>query len=173
MLLPSGRSGSNGYDSITDKMVWDTDSGTSAAEPSAPNGARKLSCAVALLLIRPLLFTVFDQGHRFHVKRHVRGIFVLYCPSSLKDDNLTPPVMAAPISPAELQYYQEHASDSQQPNLIATIVLCLVLPIFAVGLRFFARWRMRAGYKADDWLILLALVRLQSHFFHLISFQTG
>ena len=69
--------------------------------------------------------------------------------------------MAAQIPPAEFKYYEEHAGDNLQPNLIATIVLCLVLPCIAVSLRFFARWRMRAGYKADDWLILLALVRVK------------
>ena len=66
--------------------------------------------------------------------------------------------MAPPIPPEQLQYYIEHADDNQQPNLIATVVLCLALPCIAVFLRFIARWRMQAGYKADDWLILLALV---------------
>lgn len=65
--------------------------------------------------------------------------------------------MAAEIPPAQLKYYEEHASDNQQPNLIATIVLCLALPCIAVALRFLARWRTHAGFKADDWLILLAL----------------
>lgn len=68
--------------------------------------------------------------------------------------------MAAPISPAQLDYYEEHASDNQQPNLIATIILCLVLPCIAVFPRFVARWKNHAGYKADDWLILLSLVPL-------------
>jgi hypothetical protein len=68
--------------------------------------------------------------------------------------------MSAQIPPAELKYYQEHASDNQQPNLIATIVLCLVLPCIAVFLRFLVRWRTKAGFKADDWLILLALVMM-------------
>ena len=67
--------------------------------------------------------------------------------------------MAAPIPPAQLEYYEKHASDNQQPNLIATIVLCLALPCIAVFLRFLARWLNHAGYTADDWLILLALVR--------------
>lgn len=70
--------------------------------------------------------------------------------------------MAAPIPPAQLKYYEEHASDNQQPNLIATIVLCLVLPCIAVFLRFLARWINNAAYKADDWLILSALVRKNS-----------
>lgn len=66
--------------------------------------------------------------------------------------------MSAPIPPDQLEYYERHASDNQQPNLIATIILCLALPCIAVFLRFIARWRTRASYKADDWLILLALV---------------
>lgn len=62
------------------------------------------------------------------------------------------------FTPAQIKYYEEHASDNQQPNLIATITLCLALPCIAVFLRFLARWRTRAGFKADDWLILVALL---------------
>ena len=68
--------------------------------------------------------------------------------------------MSAPIPPEQLKYYEEHASDNRQPNLIATITLGLALSCIAVILRFIARWRTRAGYRADDWLILLALVRI-------------
>lgn len=63
------------------------------------------------------------------------------------------------ISPEEMQYYLDHANDNKQPNLIATCVLCMFLPAIAVFLRFFSRWRSQAGFKADDWLILFALVR--------------
>ena len=66
--------------------------------------------------------------------------------------------MPVPIPPAQLKYYEDHASDNQQPDLIATIVLCIALPCIAVFLRFFARWRIRAGHDWDDWLIALALV---------------
>ena len=68
--------------------------------------------------------------------------------------------MATTIPPDQLKYYEDHASDSQQPNLIATIVLCLALPCIAVVLRFVARWSNRASYGWDDWLIALALVLL-------------
>ena len=64
----------------------------------------------------------------------------------------------AAVTPEQYQYYMQHADDNKQPNLIATIILCLILPCIAVALRFFARWTIRAGYKADDWLILAALV---------------
>jgi hypothetical protein len=70
--------------------------------------------------------------------------------------------MSAQISPAQLEYYEEHASDNQQPNLIAMIVFCLALPRIAVLPRLLARWRTKAGCKADDWLILLALVQSTS-----------
>lgn len=68
--------------------------------------------------------------------------------------------MAASIPPAQLKYYEKHASDNVKPNLIATAVLGLVIACIAVLLRFVARWKQRASFKADDWLILLALVRL-------------
>lgn len=70
--------------------------------------------------------------------------------------------MSAPISSAQLESYEDHVSDKQQPNLIAMIFLCLALPRIAVLLRLLARWRTEAGYKADDWLILLALVQSTS-----------
>lgn len=66
--------------------------------------------------------------------------------------------MSATLTQAQVQFFESHADDDLQPNLIATIVLCLALPGIAVVLRFLARWRVRAGYKIDDWLILLALV---------------
>ena len=37
--------------------------------------------------------------------------------------------MSVPIPPDQLGYYEKHADDTQQPNLIATIILCLALPI--------------------------------------------
>lgn len=40
-------------------------------------------------------------------------------------------------------------------GVISTIIPATLL----VGLRFFARVQSRAGLKADDWLILAALVR--------------
>ncbi|KAL8821484.1 MAG: hypothetical protein Q9191_007297 [Dirinaria sp. TL-2023a] len=66
--------------------------------------------------------------------------------------------MAESIPPAQLQYYEKHASDNMKPNLIAAAVLGLVIACIAVLLRFIARWKQRASVKADDWLILLALV---------------
>lgn len=66
--------------------------------------------------------------------------------------------MSATIPPAQLKCYEDHASDNQQPNLIATIVLGLGLACIAVILRFLARWHTRAGHDWDDWLIALALV---------------
>ncbi|KAL8934941.1 MAG: hypothetical protein Q9216_005658 [Gyalolechia sp. 2 TL-2023] len=64
------------------------------------------------------------------------------------------------LSPEQLEFFQRHASDNKQPNLIATIILCLFLASLGVFLRFLARWRNKASFMADDWLILAALIPL-------------
>ena len=67
--------------------------------------------------------------------------------------------MASAIPPAQLEYFEEHAGDNVQTDLIVIPVVCLVIACTAVFLRFVARWKNRAPLQADDWLILLSLVR--------------
>ena len=67
--------------------------------------------------------------------------------------------MAVPIPPAQIEYFEEHASDNVQISLIVIPVVCLVVAYTAVFLRFIARWKNRASFQTDDWLILLSLVR--------------
>ena len=62
------------------------------------------------------------------------------------------------LTKAQLEYMFEHGDDNKQPNLIATCVLCMFVPAVAVALRFLARYRVVAGLRLDDWLILAALV---------------
>ena len=74
-------------------------------------------------------------------------------------------------SPADLAYQEMHVSDTLVPNIIAVNVICFTIACVAVALRFLARRMARIRYEADDWLILVALVRgiplLQSGFgFH-------
>ena len=66
--------------------------------------------------------------------------------------------MATPTA-AQIQYMQEHINDSLVPNLIAANVICSVVSLVAVVARFVARRLIRAPYKWDDWLIVLAWVK--------------
>ena len=83
---------------------------------------------------------------------------VLHQPGNPRRD-LSDLTMAAPMPPEQLEYYEEHASDTVQPNLIATIVLGLAVACLAVILRFLARRMNKLPFRADDWLVLLALVQ--------------
>ena len=62
------------------------------------------------------------------------------------------------LSAQEIQYMREHAKDDKRANLYACVACCAILPSIAVLLRFVARRRIHAPLKADDYLVLLALV---------------
>lgn len=62
-------------------------------------------------------------------------------------------------SPAELMEQKMHVSDTMVPNIIAANAICFTIACIAVILRFLARRMARVRYEADDWLIVVALVR--------------
>ena len=64
----------------------------------------------------------------------------------------------ATLSPEDAVYMREHANDDKRANLYACVACCIILPFTAVVLRFLARQRAHAAYKADDYLVLSALV---------------
>ncbi len=65
--------------------------------------------------------------------------------------------MAAP-SPAEIQHQKEHIHENRSPDIIASHKICFVLACIAVILRFISRRVGKNPIKADDWLIVAALV---------------
>ena len=62
------------------------------------------------------------------------------------------------LSAQEILYMREHAKDDKRANLYACVACCAILPFTAVILRVVARRRIHAPLKADDYLVLLALV---------------
>ncbi|KAL8836137.1 MAG: hypothetical protein Q9170_003030, partial [Blastenia crenularia] len=64
------------------------------------------------------------------------------------------------FSPEQMAYFEKHHSDNKQPLLIAIAVLILTQACIGVFLRFLSRWRNKTSLRADDWLILFALVPL-------------
>ena len=66
----------------------------------------------------------------------------------------------ASLTPSEMQYQLAHASEDRSVNVIAAVSTCLCLAFIAVGLRFFARKLTKTPFGADDWMILVALVRV-------------
>ncbi|KAH8694199.1 hypothetical protein BGW36DRAFT_463777 [Talaromyces proteolyticus] len=76
----------------------------------------------------------------------------------------------AGISPDELKYMEEHASDSKVGNIIASVISCGCIAYFAVGLRFYARNMVKFGVGLDDLAILAALIVFTGFF---IGFALG
>jgi len=64
----------------------------------------------------------------------------------------------ATSSPAEMQQLEAHKTDTQQPNIIAALIVCSILAYTAVALRLFARHKQKVNLGADDWWIMGALV---------------
>ena len=56
---------------------------------------------------------------------------------------------------------RKHVNDDRRANLYATVACCIVLLSIAVALRFIARGRIRAPFKADDYLVLSTIVIVQ------------
>jgi hypothetical protein len=69
--------------------------------------------------------------------------------------------------------HQDRSAVSQYNSkvLVGAGSMLTVIPVFVVGLRFYARRKIRTHYGIDDWMILLALVRPQAphHFGTLVE----
>lgn len=80
------------------------------------------------------------------------------------------------LSPEQIQYFKQHASDSYVPGLTAVHVVGLVFAFTLVGLRVYARRVAKAAFGMDDWLIVAALVPLAAYVITgriLISYGNG
>lgn len=49
-------------------------------------------------------------------------------------------------------------TSSQEGSITAAAVIMLLLATLTASLRFYTRWKLLNGLKADDWLVLVALV---------------
>lgn len=67
--------------------------------------------------------------------------------------------MALPTS-EEIQYQEEHIHDDRSGNIVTSHAICIALAAIAVLLRLIARRMCKASIRADDWMIIVALVRL-------------
>lgn len=62
------------------------------------------------------------------------------------------------LSPADIAYQLAHIHEDKRTQAITALVVLSVLATIAVALKFAIRWRLRAGFQADDYAIVLALV---------------
>ena len=64
-----------------------------------------------------------------------------------------------PLPPAEAQYQLDHINDSRVKDLLSSQIACFAPATIAVILRFVSRRVSKIAIKADDWMIVVALVR--------------
>ncbi len=64
------------------------------------------------------------------------------------------------LPPAQAEYQLEHVEESRVNDVLSSLISCLVIATVAVILRFISRRMVKTGVKADDWMIIAALVRI-------------
>lgn len=63
------------------------------------------------------------------------------------------------LPPEEAQYQLAHVHDSKRKSIAAAYIACVPIIFLAVILRFVSRRIGRTAYGADDWIMVLGLVR--------------
>lgn len=63
------------------------------------------------------------------------------------------------LTDEEAAYQLAHLDDTKGPSIIASVFILSLLSTIAVAVRLAIRWRTKAGFKADDYLIFVAGVR--------------
>ena len=63
------------------------------------------------------------------------------------------------LTQQEILYEMEHIGDNKGPSLIAAYAVCISLAYVAVFLRFISRRIGKNALLADDWMVVVALVR--------------
>ena len=61
----------------------------------------------------------------------------------------------------QIEYMEVHKGDDLRRAVITADSLCVVAAYTGVAMRMISRRLVRAGYKADDWLILAGLVSIE------------
>ena len=62
------------------------------------------------------------------------------------------------LPPAEAQYQLDHINQSRVHDIVSSHIACLVIAVAAIILRFISRRMSKTAIKADDWMIVAALV---------------
>ena len=63
------------------------------------------------------------------------------------------------ITPTEIRYELQHVEDDRRISFIASLTICTCLAVVATALRFVSRSVSKASVQADDYWVLIALVR--------------
>ena len=62
------------------------------------------------------------------------------------------------LPPAEAQYQLDHVHESRVRDIVSAHISCFTILAVAIILRFIARRMSKTSIKADDWMIVAALV---------------
>ena len=66
----------------------------------------------------------------------------------------------APPSVEEIQYQLAHIHQDRSNEIVISHCICIVIAVVAVVLRFFSRRKCKAQILADDYMTIVALVRM-------------
>ena len=67
--------------------------------------------------------------------------------------------MSGSLPPTEILYEEKNIRQNRGPEIIVSSTICIALAITAVALRLLARRVAKVQIKADDYMMILALVR--------------
>lgn len=67
--------------------------------------------------------------------------------------------MSGLLSPEDIAYQVAHIHEDKRASTIAVVAILSIVSTIAVVLKVAIQWRTRAGLKADDYTIILALVK--------------
>ena len=90
------------------------------------------------------------------VSRTTRMFFPLLATCSISQDSRREVLHMAP--PSNIQWQLDHIDDDRSSAIVISHVTVLPLAVIAVILRFASRHICKASIKADDYLIIVALV---------------
>lgn len=74
------------------------------------------------------------------------------------------------FSPADLAYQTAHIHEDKRPSTVAALAILSALSTMAVILKLGIRWRTRAGFKEDDYTVILDLVYISTGSYTMIPF---
>ena len=67
--------------------------------------------------------------------------------------------MPGPLAPTEILHEEKYIRQNRGPEIIVSSTICIALATTAVALRLLARRITKLQIKADDYMMVLALVR--------------
>ena len=112
-----------------------------------------------------IAYGIYSQTPSRQLLTHSRTVSIIWgqCTSNMSLSGLQ-------FSTADLAYQTAHIHEDKRPLTVTALAILSVLSTMAVILKLGIRWRMRAGFKEDDYTIILALVYISIYSYTTIPF---